>query len=725
MPRPPRPADLHDLRVPTDVRLSPDGRWIAFVVKESAPDRDGYRSSIWWAPADASEPARRVTLGARTDSCPRWSPDGRWLAFLSDRAAVLRAGDASPRADERSAPPGTGLRDAAGRDITRGSVQVWLLPIAGGEAHQLTRLPEDVADIAWSPDGRQLCLVSASRSAGTDDADGRGAASVPARGAGTGPARPDVRLIDELAYQLNGVGFTYDRPPKLWVVDVPGGEARRITSGRSRDEQPAWSPDGRHICFVSNRGRDHDLVWRSDIYMVPAQGGTPVRVSGGRQRVFRSPAWSPDGRSIAAIGHRIPGLARYRDDVWVFPADPLAEGRDLSGASDLFVAAAVNSDLVSLAEPRLAWLPDGGAVIFAAPSDGAYQLWQVGLRDGRVRQLTAGRHVLARPDVVPIGRRVRVAAIRLTATDTPDVVSFDLSASGASAQEPVDPAGMRRLSHLMAERWADIELVEPQERWHVSDGRRIQGWFLEAPRHGDRPAPVVVEIHGGPATLYGWSLMWEWQTLVASGVSVYAANPRGSQGYGQDFGAANLRDWGDGPMADLMAGLDSLVAEGLVDETRMGVTGGSYGGFLTAWIIGHSDRFAAAVACRGVYDMAAEMLSGDIGGPLFGRYEFGVNPWQDPELYRLASPITYAERMRTPLLIQHAEADLRCPITQAEELFAVLRSLRRPVRLMRTPAESHELTRSGTPFRRVENLERIRDWFVHYLVRGARALPRW
>jgi dipeptidyl aminopeptidase/acylaminoacyl peptidase len=256
------------------------------------------------------------------------------------------------------------------------------------------------------------------------------------------------------------------------------------------------------------------------------------------------------------------------------------------------------------------------------------------------------------------------------------------------------------------------------------DGRRIQGWFLPAAgaAHGSQK-PLVLEIHGGPQTLYGWSLMWEWQVLVAAGISVYACNPRGPTGYGQAFAAANHRDWGDGPMADIEAGVDAILAEGRADPERLGVTGGSYGGYLTAWMLGHTDRYTAAVACRGVYDMTAEMLSGDLGGPTFGRSEFGVQPWEDPELYRQVSPITYATRMRTPLLIQHAEQDLRCPITQAEELFAILRSLRRPVRLMRTPGESHELTRSGSPFRRIENLERIRDWFVHFLVAGARTLP--
>jgi acylaminoacyl-peptidase len=275
----------------------------------------------------------------------------------------------------------------------------------------------------------------------------------------------------------------------------------------------------------------------------------------------------------------------------------------------------------------------------------------------------------------------------------------------------------------MDEAWGEVDIRAPVERWHEVDGRRIQGWFLEAQPRDGRPAPLVVEIHGGPATFYGWSLMWEWQCLVAAGISVYACNPRGSQGYGQDFCYANFADWGEGPMRDVMAGVDALLADDLVDGERLGVTGGSYGGYLTTWIVGHTDRFRAAVTCRSVSDMTSEMLSGDIGGPLFGRYEYGANPWEDPELYHRHSPLTYAAHIRTPLLIQHAEKDLRCPITQAEELFTVLRSLRRPVRLMRVPDESHELTRSGTPFRRVENIERIRDWFVHFLVEGKGGLP--
>jgi dipeptidyl aminopeptidase/acylaminoacyl peptidase len=206
-------------------------------------------------------------------------------------------------------------------------------------------------------------------------------------------------------------------------------------------------------------------------------------------------------------------------------------------------------------------------------------------------------------------------------------------------------------------------------------------------------------------------------------MGVFYCNPRGSEGYGQDFNAANQRDWGTGPARDVEAGIDALIEDGLADPGRLGVTGGSYGGYLTNWLIGHTDRFGAAMTCRSVSDMSMLFLTGDISGGDWAELEFEATPWDDPAYYREISPISYAQRIQTPLLIQHSERDLRTTIGQAEALFTVLRSLRRPVRLMRVPEETHELTRSGTPYRRVENLEIVRSWFSHYLVDGKRGLP--
>ncbi len=308
MPRAPRPDDLFDLRVPTQVRLSPDGSQIVFTVRSSAPRRDGYRHALWIVAADGSSPARPLTLGRRNDTAPRWSPDGRSLAFLSDRAAVFQAAGAADRQAVTETPK-------------EGGTQVWLLPMDAGEARQVTRLPRDVSDISWSPDGRSLCVVSAALT------------EVPEpRKAPEAVPDPDIRQIDRLYYELNGAGFTYDRPGQLWRIDLESGAARRLTSGPADDGQPRWSPDGSRIAFTSSRHRDADLTWQQDVYVVPADGGRVERITAGRgEQIFDAPAWSPDGGWIAVVGHRHPAKAGSRGDVWRFRAAPQDHGRGPDG----------------------------------------------------------------------------------------------------------------------------------------------------------------------------------------------------------------------------------------------------------------------------------------------------------------------------------------------------------------------------------------------------------
>ncbi len=360
---------------------------------------------------------------------------------------------------------------------------------------------------------------------------------------------------------------------------------------------------------------------------------------------------------------------------------------------------------------------DGETVLFRAPVEGAYELWRVALDgDDEPVRLTEDRHYLSGWDAVPSGDRDLVAAIRSAATTLPEVVVFEAAATARGTKAP------RVLSSLNDELAQEIHWVEPVERRWQSDGRDIQGWLLPA---GGGRQPLVLQIHGGPHTLYGWSPMLEWQILAGSGISVLASNPRGSEGYGEAFNRANLGDWGDGPMADVLAGVDQAIEDGLADPERLGVTGGSYGGYLTNWIVGRTDRFRAAITCRSVVDMRLLFLTGDISGAEWARIEFGRSPWEEPEYFHSISPLSLAANVRTPLLIQHSERDIRTTVAQAETLFTVLRSLRRPVRFMRVPEENHELTRGGVPYRRVENLVQVRDWFVHFLVRGERrASPR-
>jgi acylaminoacyl-peptidase len=714
-PRAIEPEDLYGIRVPTEPRISPDGRTVAFTVQTVAPRRDGYRHSLWLAPFDASAPARQVTIGAKNDRAARWSPDGRTLAFLSDRRPLVEEEPDAPDPKERE-----------------DSVQIHLLPLDGGEARRLTNLPRGVDGFEWSPDGSHLLALTSSAGA-TRDEDARRRRRGPQKP--TDPPESDYRYLDRLRYMVNAAGFTYDKIAQIWLVDAASGEARRLTRGRSPIQAPIWSPDGRRIAYaVENRG-DRDLVFMSEIHVVDVETGRDVRVTS-TNGYFDKPAWLPDSDTLAVLGHRWPAAGGSRNDIWLFAADGSEagprDGRNLTGVHDLMVASGMNSDVTPGEEPRLIPSADGAWLLFTAPVRGSYELWRVALPRGRaatesdrppaVERLTEGRHYISGWDAVPARRdgrpsaAMRVAVIRSSATELPEVFTFEAAARTSVGRE------LGRVTELNVEAERSVDLVEPEERWWTVDGHDVQGWHLPA-RGVNGPAPMVVEIHGGPHTLYGWTPVLEFQVLAAAGIGVFYANPRGSEGYGQDFNAANFADWGDGPMRDVMTGVDALVAEGKADPERLGVTGGSYGGYLTSWIVGHTERFRAAITCRSVNDLTSQMTTGDIAGPAFGTLELGAAPWEDPDLYRRLSPITYAANIRTPLLIQHSENDVRTPIGQAEQLFTVLRSLRRPVRLMRVPEETHELTRSGTPFRRAENLVQVRAWFRHFLVEGRRGLP--
>jgi len=731
-----RPDDLCRLRIPTDPRLAPDGRSIVCTLQHVAPAHDGYRTALGRVELDASGMAtgalERLTLGAKHDSHPRFAPDGRTLAFLSDRRGAVEEEPDAPKDRE---------------DLT----QIHLLPLdRPGEARRLTDLPRGVVDFAWSPDGRRLAVVSASRA--TDrKGDDRARRRLPDPGSGKPPAS-DYWFLDRLGYQANGAGVVAGRIPQLWVVDAQTGAARRVTNLPAGVGGPAWSPDGKRIAVTSGRRRDDDLVSFARILAVDVEDGTLTPIAEHPEGLFYTATWLPDGREMAVLGGDHPHVF-YRSDVWVFAADGSdpGGGRNLSGRHDVMPASTMNSDVTVGEDARLLPTPDGRAILFTAPAAGAYELWRLDLDDGDIERLTTGEHYLSAVDVADIGPHgLRVAAIRSTPTALPDLhvgrltrggrvpegatrtgrvpdrnvgrvtptghVSEGSGAKGETASMALEPVTAFNEALL-----AEIALRPARERNGIVDGRRIQGWLIAA---GDGPRPTVVQIHGGPHTLYGWSPFWEFQVLAASGMSVFFCNPRGSEGYGRDFSEANLADWGDGPMRDVLAGVDALVADGLADPARLGVTGGSYGGYLTNWTVAHDPRFAAAVTCRSVSDLSMLMLTGDLGGTDWAKHEFGAYAWESPDLYREQSPLTHARNIRTPLLIQHAEQDLRTTIGQAEALFSVLRKHRRPVRLMRVPGESHELTRSGTPFRRAENLAQVRDWFSHFLVAGRRTLPR-
>jgi dipeptidyl aminopeptidase/acylaminoacyl peptidase len=701
VPRAATPQDVYRLAVPTDPQLSPDGKTVAFTVTRARQAADGYFRSVWLACTDGAAEARRVTMGPKTDNKPRFSPDGTTLAFLSDRRVKVE--------DEPDRPS-----DAAERHDV---IQIHLLPLDGGEARRLSDLPHGVDDYAWSPDAKTIAVLTSSLGATIEaDTKRRGRPAPPEPGQ---PKLSDFRYIDRLGYQFNGAGFIDDAIAHIWLVDVATGAARKLVEGPTAEDGIVWSPDGTRIAFTANRHPQPDLHYRSMLYSVDVATGKVTTIAGGSDAHFYSATWSPDGKTIVAIGGRHP-RAEYRSGIFRFAADGSDAGSkggtDLLAGSELKPDAGMNSDIVSGEDARLAFTADGHHVLFTAPVDGAMELWQVPLAgDGRAqpKRLTDARAYVAGWTA---GRDAQghdiVIGIRADATSLPEVAV--VHGGGATKSAP------RYLTQLNALLQAEVAWVAPVERRWQSDGRDIQGWLYAA---GEGRQPLALEIHGGPHTLYGWSPVLEWQILAGAGISVLACNPRGSEGYGEAFNRANLADWGDGPMADVMAGVDQAIDDGLADPRRLGVTGGSYGGYLTNWIIGRTSRFRAALTARSVVDMKTLFLTGDISGAEWAEMEFFRSPWTDSAYFESISPLSLAPNVTTPLLIQHSERDLRCTVGQAEALFTVLRTLRKPVRFMRVPDESHELTRGGAPFRRAENLVQVRDWFVHFLVKGGTKLP--
>jgi dipeptidyl aminopeptidase/acylaminoacyl peptidase len=686
------------MSIPFDARLSPDGRLVTFTVQRVAPGYDGYRQSIWVAGVEpgSEETPRRLTVAAKRDWQGRFSADGRKLAFVSDRRSLVE--------EEPGASPDR-------EDV----VQVHLLSMdRPGEAIRLTDLPRGAEGYQWSPDGNWLAVRSASVAEDRGQ-DARRRHKLATSKPGEPPAS-DYRFFDRLGYMDNSEGFIAHRTGHLWLIDVATGAARRLTDLPAGVNSIGWSPDSSRIAVTTGARRYHDLFSVSRVLAIDVATGKRTEVAAHPSGVYGSPTWLPDGKTIAVLGGLAPE-AYYRNDIILFPADgsDARGGRSLSARHDVMPGSTMNSDITLGEGPRLVPTPDGRALLFLAPHRGSTELWRIQVADGALERLTDGHHYLSGFDAVALpGGALRIVATRSTPTELPEVHVGDLAKRGKG---PIELRPITTLNRALAD---GIELREPIERWVEVDGRQVQGWLVPA---GKGRKPAVLEIHGGPHTLYGWTPFWEFQTLAASGMSVIYSNPRGSEGYGLEFNMANRRNWGEGPSKDVLTIVDAFIADGHVDRDRLGVTGGSYGGYLTNWIIGHDQRFRAAFTARSVADMTMLMLTGDLSGTDWPQWEFGSYPAEDPALWREISPITYAPNVRTPLLIQHSERDIRTTVGQAEALFATLRRLKRPVRLMRVPDETHELTRSGTPYRRVENLVQVRAWFEHYLIKGKAGLP--
>jgi dipeptidyl aminopeptidase/acylaminoacyl peptidase len=550
--------------------------------------------------------------------------------------------------------------------------------------------------------------------------------------------------LTRLGFKRDGQGLRHGAYSHLWVFDLAKRRVRQLTSGEFDDSQHDWSPDSRHLVFVSNRMQQADVHLRnSDVHVVSVGGGRPRQLT--RQPGPKSsPVWSPDGRTIAYLGH-----ARWPDTVdnlhvWSVPARR-GPARDLMPDADLMCDARLLSDVREHAEgttPRPVWSPDARRIYFVATRDGATNVWEIDASGGAPRQRTFGQHEIPAISSSRDGRRW--AFVRITPTSPGEVhlaeavgaaeaagARAEAQAASTKAVEAAEAAAsraagtrtarsslnallpgarVRALTHSNAAYLARRRLVVPQElRIPCDGGHEIQGWVMRAPGRDSR-RPAILMIHGGPYAAYGATFLHEFQLLASHGYHVAYANLRGSAGYGREFMRALVGRWGHVDHVDLMRVTDVVEALPFVDRARMAVAGGSYGGYLAVWAIAHTRRYACSVAMRGAYNHVSLHGTGDLGSDLSNEFE-AMPPWESHDRWWRSSPLAHVEAIRTPLLLLHAEEDLRCPVSQAEELFTALRVLERDVELVRFLGDGHELSRGGHPHNRVARLQRLLEWY--------------
>ncbi|PYS95826.1 MAG: S9 family peptidase [Acidobacteria bacterium] len=649
--------DLYRFRWIADPRIAPDGSRVVFVLESVSADRKAYDTDLYVVPAAGGEP-RRLTSG-HGDSAPRWSPDGGSIAFLRPVAGVP---------------------------------QIHLVRAEGGEARALTSLPRGAASPAWSPDGGALAFTSTTRP----------------DGGGPAPGDSDVRVVTRPEFRADGQGYLDPgEPAHVWSVSLEDGACRPLTRGPFEEAEPFFSRDGARIYFTSDR---RPAPWYEpedeDLFSIQRDGG------GWRKEVdidgpIHSPALSPDGRAVAFVGWINPPTERVRSydqpDLLVWEGG--GELRNLTLEFDGDLGNAIQSDQFA---PRaqapipVAWTGDSRGLLTIGGLGGRSGLIRLERATGKQSLVEWSDRTVSAFSATPDGRRAVLLAG--SATEIGDLYLYEAGRKG-----------LGRLTEVNRDLFRGLRIAAPRPLAYKSfDGERIEGWLLrpDLPGEGTR-SPLVLEIHGGPHLAYGHAFSHEFQWLAAQGYGVLYVNPRGSATYGQRFGNLIQYRFPGDDFKDLMAGVDAALALGWADPARLGITGISGGGLLTNWAIGHTDRFAAAVAQNSIADWISFYYTADFA--MFTPFWFRNPPFLDPQGYLDRSPVSFAASIRTPLMILHSEDDLRTPIGQGEAIFRALLAQRKKAVMVRFPGESHLLFAAGQPVHRVERLRHIRNWFDIHL----------
>lgn len=663
-PRPIQLEDLFRLRVVNKLAIAPDARRVAFELKRCDLAENRNFTQLMLVDVESGQMTPITAEARHNDTRPQWSPDGSQIAFLSDREKTTC---------------------------------LFIMSMKGGEPHRVTDRDGAISDFSWSPDGRRLAY--AYHALTEREKLEREEKSAEAK------KLPHYRHTRRLDYKLDGAGFSNGLRTHIYIIDAAGGKPRQLTRGDFDHSEPRFSPDGRQVSFVANRDPDPDLhATQAAIHVSSARGDQIKRLTHGPGEASRH-AWSPDGSSIAFLGRAGGDDSWWKHDerICLIPATG-GKPRELTGEIDNVCTNTTIGDVAGPTwdPPPVLWSADGQRIYFVVSEQGATRLYSrsVNKRDARV-EVAGEVNVFAASQSRPGGAMALAIG---SGTNPADVYLFDPARGGPP----------RRLTDVNGAILRRLQVGQPEEFWLTRGRTRVQGWLLKPPGFDPRRKyPAILEIHGGPQAQYGHSFLHEIQWLAAKGYVVAYANPRGSTGYGLDFRRCIVNDWGNLDYADVRAVADWLFARPFVDRRRVGVTGGSYGGFMTNWIVGHETRFRAAVTQRSVTNFESMFGTSDFGYLIIG--QMGASPWSRHEKLRRMSPLTYADRIRTPLLIEHEEQDHRCSIEQAEQLFAALKLLGREVEFLRFEGESHGLSRGGRPQNRAERLRRLAGWFDKHM----------
>lgn len=672
--RPIQVDDLYQLNHVEDPQISPDGQWLAYVRVSVDKMDNGYKRNIWINATDGGEPIQLTRSGK--DFSPRWSPDGKTLAFVSARAE---------------------------------KPQIYLLRIGtpGGDPRALTSAKNGAVAPAWSPDGQRIAYLS-NMNAEEREREDSGEKPEPPRDKLDGKHRKEREEEDDrksrdpyfmwrIPYRV-GTQFLDGRYAQVYVVPVDenlkddDAKPRRLTNLDVNYGPPQWAADGQYLYSSRQRNITEDEPFRnSALCRITIADGTEELITDDSHSSF-APLPSPDGKWLAYVRYPRQGAMTASILRMTVMAVDGGDPRDLNLVMDRGV-------------DNMDWTHDSRALVFTVGDWGDTPMYKLAVEGDTATPELLVRGVF-QAESLAVGPDGSVAFAASTPMNPGELYWLP---DGASEYTQITAFNKEFLENVIVQETHEMRFKNPH-------GEEIQGWYLLPVGYEEgKQYPLALNIHGGPHVMWGPSArsMWhEWQFHAARGYAVFYCNPRGGDGYGEAFSKALLKAWGDVAFEDIMAGVDTFLEKGIVNESRMAVTGGSYGGYMTAWIVGHTDRFASAVTQRGVYNLISFYGTSDV--PMLISSEFDVEPWEDHELLWKHSPLAYAQNIKTPLLIIHSENDFRVPIEQGEQLFAFVRRSGGTTEMWRYPREGHELSRSGEPEHRVSRLTKMIEWFDKY-----------